>query len=130
METDCLGGWADRMYMRSFMRTLLTYRSLFAVHRYSNTPTQSISAYILLETKNQKKHTHEQQRKLEARVVVAKSAVNVYANYAPNEKKNSTQAIASTSIKYYDHNSNLLICLANGTEIRRNNTIRILRWAP
>lgn len=45
-------------------------------------------------------------------------------------KKNSTQAIASTSIKYYDHNSNLLICLANGTEIRRNNTIQILRWTP
>lgn len=110
------------------MRTLLTYRSFFPVHRNSNTPTQSISAYILLETKKKKNtHTNEQQRKIEARVVVAKSAVNVYANYAPNEKKNSTQAIASTSIKYYDHNSNLLICLANGTEIRRNNTIRILR---
>lgn len=24
----------------------------------------------------------------------------------------------------------MLICLANGTEIRRNNTIQILRWAP
>lgn len=59
METDCLGGWADRMYMRSFVRNLLTYRSFFPVHRNSNTPTQSVSAYILLETK-QKKNTHTQ----------------------------------------------------------------------
>lgn len=84
-----LSWWMSRSYVYAFIYAHSTHLPIFlcspSLLKHSN--TEHICVYFVRDKKEKKTHTNEQQRKIEARVVVAKSAVNVYANYAPNEKK-------------------------------------------
>lgn len=82
------------------------------------------------EKRQQQQQQQHSRKRSKSRVVAHNQPLNMYVNYAPKcaqaVARSVGRLIASTSIKYYDHNSNLLICLAIGIEIRRkyNNSIQ------
>lgn len=126
-----LSWWMSRSYVYALICAHSTHLPIFlcspSLLKHSN--TEYICVYFVRDKKEKKTHTWTT-TKNRSKSRGSKISRKCVRELRTKRKKNSTQAIASTSIKYYDHNSNLLICLVNGTEIRRNNTIRILRWAP